>query len=136
MPSATSAGRASVAAGAAACRPSPAPSKAAHALSAAESRMRAALRIGHRAYFLVGRSAQRQPHAEVRAGLAVTQQLDRAAVGCHALRDDGKPDARSAHGSALRPPALIKGLEDPIAVVGMHAGTIVADVHDEIVALH
>src|SRR5690242_14456951 len=130
MPSATSAGRASVAVGTAASR-SPALPNGVHPASAAQSSSRAALRIGHRAQLLVAGSAQRQPHPEMCAGLAVAHELDRAAVRRHAFGDDRKPNASSADGTALRPPALIKSLEDSIAVVGMHAGTIVAHVHDE-----
>ena len=54
----------------------------------------------------------------------------------HAFGDDGQADARAADRAALRPPALVERLEDAIAVVGVHAGPIVADVDDEVVALH
>ncbi len=54
----------------------------------------------------------------------------------HAFGDDRQADAGSADGAALRPAPLVERLEDPVAVIGMHAGAIVADVDDELVALH
>src|SRR6188508_3275337 len=137
MPSATSVvGRAIAATGSSAWRPSLG-ANAVQAASAAETNISAAaLRIGHGSQSFVRGSAQRQPHAEVRAGLAVSHELDRAAVRLHALGNDGQPDARSADGAALRPPALIKGLEDPVAIFWMHARPVVADVHDEIGGVH
>src|SRR5262245_38175177 len=134
--SAASAGRAVAVDGSVACRSSPGLSDM-HEVNAAAIRSRgAALRIGHGPQSFVPDSAQRQPHSEMRAGLAVTQELDRAAVRLDALGNHGQPDARSADGASLLPPALKKGLEDSVGVFGMHTGTIVADVHDEIVALH
>ena len=47
-------------------------------------------------------------------------------MGLDALGHDGKADARSAHGTALRPPALVERLEDSLAVLGMYAGAVVA----------
>src|SRR5687768_4997121 len=112
MPSATSAGPAVGVVGSAAWRPSPVPS-AVQAASAAETRSAgAALRIGHGSQSFVAGAPQRQPHSEVRAGLPVSQELDGAAVRLDALGNDGQPDARSADGASLRPPALIKGFED------------------------
>ena len=70
------------------------------------------------------------------AGRFAAHEVDGAAVRLHAFGDDGQADAGAADRAALRPPPLIERLEDPIAVVGVHAGAVVADVHDEIVALH
>src|SRR5262245_25899333 len=136
MPSLTFAGSSVGTIGSVGWRPSVVPS-AVQAASAAETRMRsAALRIGHGSQAFVRGSAQRQPDPEVGAGLAILQELDRAAVCLNALGNDGQPDAGSADRTSLRPPALIEGFEDSRAIFGMHARTVVADVHDEIVALH
>src|SRR5688500_12195678 len=69
-----------------------------------------ALTIGHRPQPFVGGAPQRQPHAEMRARPFVANQVDRAAVGLHALGDDRQADPRAADGAALRPPALIERL--------------------------
>src|SRR5262245_32152517 len=136
MPSAAFVGRASAAVDDVLSRPPPAPWNAVQAASAAASNSVATLRIGHRPQALVVGSPERQPNLEMGAGLAVSHELHGAAVSLHALGYHRQADAGSADGASLGPPALIKGLEDSVAVLGMHAWTIVADVHDEIVALH
>ncbi len=57
-------------------------------------------------------------------------------MGLDALGHDRKADARSAHRTALRPPALVERLEDSLAILGMHAGAVVRHVDHELGALH
>src|SRR6185295_20423099 len=101
------------------------PPEALQPQSTAASSVSVSLAIDHRQHAFVRRAPQRQPHLEVGARVRAANERHRAAMGLDALGHDRESDARSTDGAALMPPALVERLEDPFAILGVHAGAVV-----------
>ena len=85
---------------------------------------------------LLGRQLGRgQPHAEQRAAAGVLLDPHLPVVRRHDLGDDGQAEAGAAVGAGAGVVEPHEPLEDPAAVVGGDAGTVVGDVEGRLVAV-
>ena len=92
--------------------------------------------IGQLGVVLVDRQLGRgQPHAEQRAAAGVLLDPHLPVVRRHDLGDDGQAEAGAAVGAGAGVVEPHEPLEDPVAVVGGHAGTVVGDVEGRLVAV-
>ena len=121
-------GAAGSAVGAVACGVAPAAAATAVVVAAAGGIRQLGVVLGRE----LGRG---QPHAEQRAAAGVLLDPHLPVVRRHDLGDDGQAEAGAAVGAGAGVVEPHEPLEDPAAVVGGDAGTVVGDVEGRLVAV-